>query len=346
MSVHAQDLQPGSVVGRHIFGLAHDVNGDPLLIDEKPLIFAASNFAQTVSYDDRPFTITGLGETPGGLFITRYDGRAQRYIDTASLDATAVDGLDSPSGGVVTPWHSVLFSETGFVDGARPQQFVEKFKPYFKGKADLVKPYNYGWTAEAVLLDREGRAKIIKDYALGRVSASQIFMMPDGKTVYLFDGDDSGILYLFVSDKVNSLTSGALYGVSFENNKVVYDTLGKTSSLKVRFRLDRIKFDDLFDRVTVKDAACPQEFTHVNTVYGDECLRVKPRNRKYIGLFEPVRTLAIQRQGQPLTKFTNVEIDESGRHIRLTRGDGTYSSFNFEQGASLGSEYVIQGAQQ
>jgi hypothetical protein len=342
VTVDAQELVSGSVIGRHIFGLATDVNGDPLLVGEKPLIFASSNFDQTLSLVDKTFVISGFGATLGGLYLTRYNAKSKSYADTVSFELAKVDGLSRPRGGEATAWNSVLFGEAQLVDGANPQDFIDAFKAFYKGKAEMVEPYNYGWIAEAVILDEQGSAKIIKNYAVGRVFASQLFMMPDNKTLYLFDKENAGILYLYIAEVANSLTKGALYGISLEDGKVAYDLLGYSSALKIKFKLKKIAFKKLFETAPVDGGGCPAKFAHVNTLYGEECLKVKKRNSKYAGLFDPVRMLAIQRKGRPLTKFAKVEFRQNKNEVVLTKEGGLSVTYGLGQSADLDSQYIIQ----
>jgi hypothetical protein len=340
--IDKQHLVSGSVVGRHIFGLATDVNGDPLLLSEKPLIFAATTFEQTLSVDDKAFVISGFGDTLGGLYLSRYNAQSKQYLDTVSFQLDGVDGLSRPRGGQATAWNTVLFAEAQLIDAAKAQGFIDGFKAFYKGKAEMVKPYHYGWVAEAVVLDKQGKAKLIKNYAVGRVFASQLMMMPDGKTLYLFDRENAGILYLFVAEKANSLTKGTLYGISLDNGKPVYDLLGHQSALKLKFKLKKIGFNKLFASAAKEGDGCPAKFVHINTLYGEECLKVKKRNRKYAGLFEPVRTLAIRRQGRPLSKFTKVEYEQDNNQLVLTREGGVSQTYGLGQGVDIDSKYIIQ----
>ena len=59
-------LTTGSVVGRQIYGVAYDVNNDPLMLGETTLIFKNSVFETTVASAGKKFLITGFGDTLGG----------------------------------------------------------------------------------------------------------------------------------------------------------------------------------------------------------------------------------------------------------------------------------------
>lgn len=343
----AESLLSGSVVGRHIYGLATDVNGDPLLIEEKPLIYSSSNFdVRLPMNDDQEAVISGFGDILGGLYLSQYQTRTGKYIDSRSFALKGVEGLSAPQGGAVTAWGTVLFGESALVDAAKPDNFIKEFKPFYKGKPELVKPYNYGWLGEAILLDDRGAAKVIKDYAVGRVAPSRIFMMPDGETLYLFDKENSGHLYLYRSDDKNSLTKGSLYGVSVDDGRIHYQLLANSSALKVKFKLKKISFRDIYNTAIPDNGQCPKGFTYVATFYGEECLKQNRKARKYAGIFEPIRTAAFKRKGRPLTRFSDVNFQMDDLQVLLAVNGKSSRSYTLGGVEKMGSHYIIQESQQ
>lgn len=346
-SIIADELVTGSVVGKNIFGLANDVNGDPLMIDGMPLIFETNTFNKKISsVDGKSFFVSGFGDVLGGLYLSIFDDETKHYIDTSSFNLSMVGGLSNPRGGVSVSWGSVLFSEAVLVDGADSASFIDVFKSYYKGKADMVKPYNYGWVAEAILLDNKGGAKLIKNYSIGRLFASQLYLMPDGRSLYLFDAENTGQLYFYVAAVAESLTDGTLYGVNFVNGKADYALLGSTSALKMKFKLKKISFGKLFDTSPLKDGRCASGFNQIVTVYGEECLKQKKKNRKYTGLFEPVRTLAMKSKNHSRVKLTDIKYDQENNRLELTTEDGSSMKFSLGHNGKLNSRYVIEEVQQ
>lgn len=333
--------QAGDIVGRHLFGLAANVNGDPLLVDERPLIYAGSQFDLPLNAYGISALISGFGDTIGAIYVTSIDKETQRSIDTVALPLGELGGISKPRGGVVSPWNTVLFGEAAYIDAAEPQEFIDRFKPYFNGKDERVHPYHYGWVDEAIVLNQKGDAKLIKNYALGRVSASQLEMMPDGKTLYLFDQDNHGLLYLFVSDAEGSLVKGSLYGITLEGDKLHYEALGNTSALKMKFKLKRIAFKDLFDSLPPQEGSCAAAYTLVKTPFSDECLKPVKKNRRYAGLFEPSRTLALKLQGGEPSRFSKVTFTPG--KVELTTRAGDTLHYPLTANESLGSQYIIQG---
>ena len=345
-NIIADELVTSEVVGKNIFGLANDVNGDPLMIDEMPLVFETAAFEKKISsVDAKSFFVSGFGDVIGGLYLSLFDDESKRFIDTNAFDLSAIGGLSRPRGGVTTAWDSVLFSEAGLVDGADSISFIEVFKSYYKGKADIVKPYNYGWLAEAILLDNKGSAKIIKNYSVGRLFASQLYLMPDGRSLYLFDAENTGQLYFYVAAVAESLTNGTLYGVNFFNGKADYVLLGSSSALKMKFKLKKISFKKLFDTSPLKEAGCASGFNHIDTIYGEECLKQKKKNRKYVGLFEPIRMLAMKGNNHPRVKLTDVKYDQDNNRLVLDTEGGSTMKLSLGHNIKLNSRYVIEEVQ-
>lgn len=346
----ADELKPGQIIGRHIFGLATDTSQDPLMINDDPLIYDKVSFQEQLSVGENTFIVSGFNHDLGGLYMTRFAAETKQYIDTVSMDLPSVEGISRPSGSMVSPWQSVLFSESQAADAANPAEFIEAFKPFYKDKAEMVKPYNYGWVSEVVLLDDSGESKIIKNYAIGRVSASSLYLMPDGRSLYLHDATNSQMLYLFVSEEPNNFAKGSLYGIVLDADKPTLVELGSESVLRMKFSLRRMEFDDLFeisniDQLTesndVVNKSCETGFTFIATHYGDECLKIKKRNEKYAGLYEPVRTLAVKRNGAPLNKISAVRFDSDRRVVEVDI-EGVTKTYQLEQDDQIGSAYLIK----
>lgn len=340
--VSADPIAPGNVVGKNIFGLAIDVNADPLLILERALIFNTASFEQRLQREDEAWVISGFGDALGGLYLTRIDRETGDYLDTRSFDIAAVDGLSSPRGGITTTWGSVLFAESQMPDASRPLGFIDDFKAFYKGESDMVKPYNYGWVTEAILLDKDAGTKVIKNYAVGRVSASSLFMMPDGRTLYLHDAENSGSLYMFIAKDKNSLADGTLYGINIEGGSPDYTELGSASALKMKFKLRKVEFDDLFDKSAVESGLCASGYSFISTVYGDECLKLKKKNRRYAGLFEPLRTHALKLDGIDVSEFESVVFSDDQSTARLKQKGVEDASYQLGKDGQMDSEYVLK----
>ncbi len=331
----------GDVIGRHIFGLASDYRGAPLLHDDQTLIYSDSDLDKVLLMGKREFVFSIFNQPVGQIYVTEWAPETLKKIDTNALNMASIMGLYSPTTGVSSAWGSLLVSEGGLID-EDGDGFINTFKTYFKGKQDQVKPYNYGWVAEIILLDEQGQAKAIKNYSMGRLFASEVLMMPDAKTFYLLDGNNSGRLYMFVSEQPNSLSKGFLYAISPNNEGVKYTLLGNVSALKMKFKLKKITFNKLFESSMPNQSRCGNGFTYISTLYGEECLKMKSRNKKYAGLIEPIRVMAIKGISGFDKKIINMSFDAKIQKLTLRDEVDTTRVFALQASPSINSNYVIK----
>ena len=339
VTLAANEVHSGEVIGRHIFGLATDYQGDPVLINDKPLIYQKPGFQQEISFDKQHFFITGFTHTIGGLYLT-WLNKDKRPIDTKALDLATIDGLHAPTAGILTPWNTLMLSESQLLDAANPKSFIDIYKFYYKGKASLVNPYKSGWVSEVIVMDEKGLAKAIKDYAIGRLFAQQTIIMPDGKTVYLLD--KQGNLYCFIAENANSMAKGKLYALHRQQQNVKYVLLGKSSALKNKFKLKKIKFKKIFKTRAVKNQQCPKKYHYAKTIYGEECLKLQRKNKKYAAFFEPLRILAIKHITPFAQENSKFNFDEKSAQLVFSENDGKKSRFSLENNQNLQSQFIIK----
>lgn len=338
----AVELKAGSVIGRHIFGLALDVDGDPLQLSGRSLIYQETGESQLIDYEEAKFQINAFDQLIGNIYLTKLTGAPLQVLDTSALDLSSVGGIVHPAGLVKTDWNSVLMLEQLTLDTRDSTTFLDQFKPYYKGNAELINVYNYGWISEIIVLDNSGKSKIIKNYALGRLSASELLIMPDNQTLYMLDKKASGNIYMFVSDKAHSFASGELFVLDYSSKIPRYISLGKSSALKMKFKLRKIKFVDIFDYAEPKNNVCTNGLSYIKTAYGEECLKLRKKNRKYAGLFEPVRYAALKTvTSQPL-KVTSLRYDEVNNSLMLLTGKNKSLTFKLVPNEKMKSQYTIR----
>jgi len=340
-TVSAQELVSGSVIGRHIFGLAVDYQGDPVLLNDKPIIYEKVSFNEHIEIDKSRFLISSFNGNIGSVYITQLEKELGNPQDTTALNLAIVDGLNYPSNGTKTNWNTILLAENTVIDAANAQNFIESFRPFYKGKSDLVNPYKYGWVSEIIVLDAKGAAKAIKSFSLGRLFADQVILMPDGKTVYLLD--KLGNLYVFIGEQANSLAKGKLYAVSRSNGKIKYEMLGKQSALKVKFKLKKAKFSSIFKSAKPKNGKCKKKYTYVNTQFGEECLKIQRKYKKYIGYFEPIRTKAIKGIPEFVGKDSNMHFNSKDKYISFKQNDQAELTLQLDQDSKLKSQFILKG---
>ena len=342
--LQAADLKGGQVIGRHIFGLVIDYKGDPALVDERPLIYAPSGSIQLTS-SKAAYQVSSIDQVVGALYMTKLSDDNGEPVDTYPLDLEPISGLTHPSPGTKTPWNSVLFSEVNPVDAKKPQAFADIYKPYFKHKVEQVNPYHYGWLAELSLLEAEGSAKVIKNYAVGRLFAAHVLVMPDQQSLYLLDSKYSGNLYLFIADEKGSFSKGSLYVVHQKGNAIKYELMGEESALRVKFKLKKIKFSDLFSVHNPESGQCQKNHIYISTVYGEECLLLKNKNKRYAGLFDPIRVSSLMGVNDFLPSVDGMEYDVNSNQIKFyAKGQVKYIS-SLGESTEPSSQYVIKRLQ-
>jgi hypothetical protein len=272
----------GQVIGRNIFGLATDVNADPLLRQGLAYIHKGAAQNETIVTEGIAYRVTVFNDQVGDVYLTRLDDEGQVSVDTFALDLSPSAGLSNPGILTKTDWNTLLLAENILVDARDHKAFAEQFAAYYKDNAELINPYNYGWSAELIMLDARGDAKVIKNFAPGRLAAEQALVMPDSRTVYFLDADaDRARLYLFVADEAGSLANGALYAAHRKSGGVAYLPLGEGNALRLKLKLKRMKFSDLFDAVEAQNKACAKGYTLTESAYGVECLKLKKKNQRY-----------------------------------------------------------------
>ncbi len=337
-------VEPGDVVGRHIFGLATDYQGDPAQFEGRSRVFESVAVETRIEREAGDLRVSLFDADVGGLYLTDLDPGTGEALDTRPVDLAPAGGLSAPGMARIAPWGSVLIGETRPVDGRDPAGFAERFAPYFKGKVDMADPYHHGWPAELVLLETgDQRSKVIRDYAMGRVFAGDLAIMPDGRTVYMVDRGLTGHLYLFIADRADSLSAGTLYLVGREGGEVVHHLLGRGSALALRMQLRRVDFPAIFASAERDGGACPADFRPVDSVFGRECLRLEKRLARFAGLFEPQRFAAYR--GYPAFAAGIDRLDHRADAGRLVIRAGEETVVEADLGAhpDFDSQFIIQG---
>jgi competence CoiA-like predicted nuclease len=177
---------------------------------------------------------------------------------------------------------------------------------------------------------------------MGRTFASDIVLMPDNKTVYMFDGKYSKNLYMFVSDKAEDFISGNLFVANFSNNSIKWEKLAAQNSLKLKLKLRRdLKFKSLYKSHKPKNDTCKKNYTLTESYYGKECLSVSRRSIKNVGVFEPIREAARLGVKPSFKEITSLSYDKESNMILLKKNGSVQTRFSANNKA-LDSEYIIK----
>lgn len=333
-------LQAGRVIGLNIYGLAYDFEGNPLMVDGDPLIYSAPARNVKMEYGQQRFIASLFHGPLSALYLTRL-GKDGSPVNTAAVDASSVQGLANVSFAVKSVWGSLLLPESGQVDARDSADFAKGFSGFYAGKSAQVNPYDYGWLSELVLLDEKGANKVVKHYAVGRIGASDVVVLPDQRTIYLYDGLHSGNLYLFVADEPASLAKGKLFGVSVRDGKARLIALGAASGIQVRLRLKRATFSDIYEYSDAVDGQCAAGFSLVDSYFGVECLRANARLQSVAGLLEPAREFARNGGVGPGIGFERLRVDDGGTGLELQSATGK-RKWKFGRDDSLDTDYALE----
>ncbi|MDE3272857.1 alkaline phosphatase PhoX [Pseudoalteromonas sp. G4] len=205
-------------------GLGHiySMVGDELILENDMPDF--NGFIQTGA--GKGYLFTNWEMYPGGMSrmaIEKDTYGSWKVTDAMMLDFDGVHGTAANCFGSVTPWNTPLTSEEWIVnskvdttthpDWNNPAVMNTDIIGYMwqLTAPDAPNPYRYGYIAE-VQNPTSKEPTVVKHYALGRYEHENATVMPDGKTVYLSQDDTGGVLFKFVADTPEDLSSGTLYG--------------------------------------------------------------------------------------------------------------------------------------
>ncbi|ARU54347.1 alkaline phosphatase [Oleiphilus messinensis] len=341
----APALENGNIIGRHIFGLARDFQNDPLAYQGKSLFYQAQPTTLAVLSGDQKHALSIFDHEIGSVYITHYDKENTLPVDTEALPLEDIDGLSRPSAPQITPWKTTMVSETTLVNTADPASFIDEFKYYYKNKPDLVNPYNYGWPAEIIVLNAQGEAKVIKNFAMGRVSASHIVILPDQKTVYMLDTLHSNHLYAFIAKNAESMADGTLYVVNTQTDQPELVELGDRSALRVKFKLRKADFSSFFQSSPPEQGNCATGFNAITTTFGNECVKVVKKNAKYTGFMEPIRMAAVKGVNGLPGELLSMAYDSTNNQLILERKNKPAVKFPLFDNPQRNTRFSIEPAQ-
>ncbi len=210
--------------GKLAKGLGHiySMVSDELILENDMPDF--NGFIQTGA--GKGYLFTNWEMYPGGMSrmaLEKDNQGSWTVTDAMMLDFDGVKGTAANCFGSVTPWNTPLTSEEWIVDSKVDTTTNPNWNNPALVSSDMIgymwqltapdapNPYRYGYIAE-VQNPTANEPMVVKHYALGRFEHENATVMPDGKTVYLSQDDTGGVLFKFVADTPEDLSSGTLYG--------------------------------------------------------------------------------------------------------------------------------------
>ncbi|WCN38898.1 PhoX family protein [Aneurinibacillus uraniidurans] len=245
------------------------------------------------------------------------------------VDFSSVDGLWIPCNGSLTPWNTHLSSEEYEPDArdyeADPTKtYVAPFtKNYFQDANKKGNPYAYGFIPE-ITVHSDNSTSVVKHYSMGRFSHELGRVAPDKKTVFFGDDGSNTMLFMYVADKAEDLSSGTLYAGKWiqtsEKNggtaNLQWIQLGHAADQEVKQYIDKgIKFSDIFETADKETAG----FTKIKTYPSGkvEWLKVKPGMEKAAAFLESRRYGAILGATSEFNKMEGVAVNAKDNKLYI-----------------------------
>ena len=287
-------LRAGDKLGDVVFGQLVDINGKPMVNkDGSPIVCDKPDFMSLLKAGDKIFMINQFECRPAAMYLTELSQDAATGaltpISTRPIDFSGVNGAARHCAGMVTPWNTHLSSEEDVrdarklkADGTLDKRY-KQIATYLAGKE--ASPYMWGWVPEVSILNGAGDTRVVKHFAMGRLSTEIAYALPDERTVFLSEDNTNSPLAMFVADKARDLSAGTLYAAKWTqwggdagSGELEWINLGHATNDEIgQLIAAPTTFDQLFDTAEpAEDASCPAGFKSINAEFKHECLALRP----------------------------------------------------------------------
>ena len=180
------------------------------------------------------------------VFDSKYNRRLDAFTKIPFLWDDPIMGTDHAIGtfancaGGVTPWGTFLSCEENYQNfyGEREHrgdwQSLSPHNSFGWHRFEKYPPEHYGWVVEVDPLTGDAHKLV----SMGRFSheSATVVSLPDGRVaVYSGDDKENECIYKFISDKPNSLKTGALYVAQIETGKWIPLDINQSPVLKKHF---------------------------------------------------------------------------------------------------------------
>lgn len=174
---------------------------------------------------------------PGGMSRMNIAKDAQgkwSVLDAMMVDFAAVNGTGANCFGSVSPWNTPLTSEEWVVNTSvdsttdaswnNPAEIADDglLAGMWALSENASNPYDFGYIVEITNPTSTAPAPV-KHYTIGRYEHENSVVMPDRKTVYSSQDDTGGVLFKFIADNAEDLSSGTLFGAKLKQDAGLSD---------------------------------------------------------------------------------------------------------------------------
>ncbi|MFD0048120.1 Ig-like domain-containing protein [Actinomycetes bacterium NPDC127524] len=284
---------------------------------------------------------SAYGIVPSSMSLTTLDQDKKtgelKENEVKKVDFSSVNGLWIPCNGSLSPWNTHLSSEEyepdargfEFDPASSARTWTESFANLYFGDKSKANPYFYGYIPE-ISVNRDGEAKVVKHYSIGRFSHELMKVMPDNKTAFFGDDGSNTSMFMYVANKEKDLSAGTLYAAKFHQTKVNDDKsgagnlewikLGEAADKEIKKLIDKgIKFSDIFE---ISDV--PKEgFKAIKQYsYGKvEYLKLKPGMEKAAAFLESRRYAGYLGATTEFNKMEGITLNSKDKKVYVAISD-------------------------
>lgn len=201
---------PNDVYGQR-FGQVNNLDGSLKVMCNHP---DGNMFLPITESGDEAYLYTNFECRPGNTakIYMKKDGDQWSVVDGENVSYASVNGTWNNCNASATPWNTGLTSEE-YEPVAAKAGWKENVADMTKYLGKQANPYDYGFPVE-LKPDPKGKSsvtKVVKHYAMGRLSYEMSLVMDDQKTAYSGDDGTGVVLSKFVADKPGDLSAGTIY---------------------------------------------------------------------------------------------------------------------------------------
>ncbi|GAA0821615.1 hypothetical protein GCM10009111_28860 [Colwellia asteriadis] len=176
------------------------------------------------------YLFTNWESYPGGMSrmkIEKDEFGSWSVKDAMMINFDHVGGTAANCFGSVSPWGTPLTSEEWIVNSSVNSTTSPSWNDPANTNTDGIEaltapdfpnPYRYGYIAE-ITEPKSAEPIVVKHYTIGRYEHENSTVMPDRKTVYSSQDDTGGVLFKFIADTPEDLSSGTLYGAKLKQDQ-------------------------------------------------------------------------------------------------------------------------------
>jgi len=213
------------------------------------------------------YLFTNWESYPGGVSrmkISKDEFGSWSVGEAMMVNFDNIGGTAANCFGSVSPWGTPLSSEEWIVNTTVDSTTDASWNDPANTSTDNIEaltapdfpnPYRYGYTVEITNATSDAPVPV-KHYTIGRYEHENSTVMPDRRTVYSSQDDTGGVLFKFIANADEDLSSGTIYGA-----KLVQDA-GSTEPATTGFDVSWVELAS-GDNTTIE--AWISEYDGINT---------------------------------------------------------------------------------